>query len=153
MKHPQLAVFHNYSTANSSERVRLRVILQAKKMSKMLKIIQDYSKFISLSDQAAPPVTSSICKFLAEGVLAFPRLDPQFHCFAYSNSVVGTCSVLFISSSPFSIGGSREARGQSGHSRPPFSYGQVGKMVEKKKKRQKINRKQEIKFLVEILHL
>jgi len=44
-------------------------------------------------------------------------------------------------------------RGQSGHSRPPFSYGQVGKMVENKKKRQKINRKQEIKFLVEILHL
>jgi len=60
-------------TANSSERVRLSVILQAKKMSKMLKIIQDYSKFISLSDQAAP-VTSSICKFLAAGVVAFPRL-------------------------------------------------------------------------------
>ena len=30
--------------------------------------------------------------------------------------------------------GSREAMGQSGHSRPPFSYGQVGKMVENKKK-------------------
>ena len=119
----------------------------------MLKIIQDYSKFISLSDQAAPPVTSSICKFLAEGVLAFPRLDPQFHCFAYSNSVVGTCSVLFISSSPFSIGGSREARGQSGHSRPPFSYGQVGKMVENKKKTAENKQKTRNKILAKILHL
>ena len=112
----------------------------------------NYSKFISLSDQAAP-VTSSICKFLAAGVLAFLRLRSFI---ASRIPIILWWAHVLSSLSPLplpSTGGSREARGQSRHSRPPFSYGQVGKIVENKKETAENKQKARNKILVEILHL